>query len=133
MGVTVESAEPRILKAWTIEALSLSILDAVDLLLALNETAPLGTAQLGSDVLFWRTAALYALSLIAGQEVIPALERQGFQLHAFWKAAPSQPEQALTLSHLMPPISRAIVDDPAAAMGAFALLDRFTNAVIEAP
>jgi hypothetical protein len=128
-GAVERSADVALsLRAWQIDAISLPTMDAVDLLLTISGNA---VAQAGSDLLFWRSAALYALSLVTAQEVLPCLERIGFQLRAFWKADPRQPDQFIALVKLMPPVCRAMEADPDAAATSASLLEAFVNAVTD--
>src|SRR5258708_2912794 len=68
------------LVAWHVDMIVLSVADAVDLLLAFPENA-----LTSADMRYWRTLTLYALSMVAGQQVIPALEKTGDRLSALWK------------------------------------------------
>ena len=79
------------------------VLSLVALLLAL---AP--ERAVGADLRAWRVAALLALELLAGQQVLPGLQREGFQLRASWVPRPT-PQVAhklaeFTLSNFRPPV-----------------------------
>ena len=115
------------LSPWAVDGLRLSIMDAVDLLVALD-----ADSTLGADLRFWRGVALYALSLVVGQQVIPALARDGFKLRAFWQPDPEAPEALAALARRMPPACRAATDDPERAPEPRMLVDQFVGAVVDA-
>lgn len=114
------------LRSWRTDGITLSILDTVDLLLALD----LRTA-VGRDLQFWRAAALHALSLVAGQQVVPALERDGLRLRASWRPQPEAPENIKALAEQMPPLCRALTEAPEAALAPRDLLNGFIAAVVD--
>lgn len=121
-------ADPPALAPWRLSGMELSPDDAIDVLLDLPRR------ECGADLLAWREAALLALSLVVGQQALPALRREGFRLRAFWMPRPP-PETARALANLaaaMPPLCRAVVDDPAAALAPRALLDDFISAAVDA-
>lgn len=108
------------LRAWRVEALALTLPDALSLLLALPHRS-----DLGRDLRFWRAATLEALALVAGQQVLPALERDGFRFRAFWQVLPEHPERLTELAARMPPVCRALVENPESAAAPYKLLDDF--------
>src|SRR5260221_6614079 len=59
-AIPVSEAESLSLKAWKVDSVELSVMDAVDLLLALGER---DSALMTADIRFWRHLTLYALSL----------------------------------------------------------------------
>ncbi len=117
---------PTGLNLWQVEALALTIPETVDLLLALAHRS-----DVGRDLLFWRAAAVEALALVAGRQVIPALARDGLHFRALWQPMPEQPERLAALAARMPPLSRAIADSPDNALTPDALLDSFFGAVVD--
>lgn len=114
------------LRAWTVEACVLSISDSLDLLLTLDDPT-----SRTPDLIFWKKAALYALSLAAGQQIIPTLERDGFRLRALWKAQPENPEVLANLAGQMPPLCRALAESLDKVTPARTLLESFVNAVVD--
>jgi SNF2 family DNA or RNA helicase len=110
---------------WQIEGIVLTISDTVDLLLALVHRG-----DTGSSLRFWRSAVLEALMLVIRQQVIPALENDGFRYRAFWQALPEQPERLTDLAAQMPPLCRALAETPDSAPAPYKLLDTFVGAVV---
>ncbi|MFP4439279.1 MAG: DEAD/DEAH box helicase [Chloroflexaceae bacterium] len=125
--VTAPTEAPELLP-WQVVGLALPITIAVDLLPALTEPR-----HLGADLRAWRTATLLALELLAGQQVLPTLMRDGFQLRAVWRPQPiaDTAQKIGTLARSMPPLCRAAVDEPAAAPSARALLGDFLTAAVD--
>jgi len=114
------------LHRWSVDGIILSISDALDVLLALanrNDT--------GRSLQFWRWAALEALALVAGQQVIPALEKDGFNYRAFWRALPEHPERLNELASQMPPVCRAWAETPDSALSPDKLLGSFVGRVVD--
>lgn len=103
---------PLHLKVWRVEGAALSVLDAVDFLLALGERE---TNILGEDVYYWRKLTLYALSLITAQRVIPHLEKESGALKATWRPQTDQTEILNQWAEALPPLSRALTDTPESA------------------
>ena len=77
-------------------------------------------------------AALEALALVAGQQVIPALERDGFRFRAYWQALPEHPERLTDLAAQMPPVCRALTNTPELAVSPYKLLDSFVRVAVDA-
>ena len=116
------------LAAWRVAGLLLPIDPAIDFLLALP------AHNIGADLSAWRTAALLAMEIVAGQQVLPALARDGTQLRATWQPRPAPPtaQKLAALTRALPPLCRAIVADPADAPHPRALVDNFIAAAVEA-
>ena len=110
---------------WQVEGLTLKLSDAISLLLALPHRS-----DLGRDLRFWRAAALEALALVAKQQVLPTLERDGFHLRAGWRIAPEQPERLPVLATHMPPVCRALTETPASAAAPTQLLGDFVTQIV---
>ena len=115
------------LRAWQVETRTLTITDTLNLLLALPRRS-----DIGRDLHFWRAAALEALALVAGQQVIPALERDGFRFRAFWQALPEHPERLTDLAAQMPAVCRALTETPEGAVSPYKLLDSFVRVAVDA-
>jgi superfamily II DNA or RNA helicase len=128
-GVIPPPADPPTLAPWQVRGLLLPPLAALDLLLALTPAH-----SIGDDLRVWRLAALLALDLLARQQVVPTLQRDGFTLRATWQPRPSPAtvEQLITLTRSLPPLSRALTDDPAQAPSPRALLDDFLTTLVDA-
>ncbi len=120
--------EPQ-LSAWQVTGLLLPINPAIDLLLALAKVR-----DRASDVHAWHLAALLAMEMVADQQVLPALEREGFQLRAGWRPrpTPAMAEQLTTLARSLPPLCRAVVEDAEQALTPRMLLNDFLETAIDA-
>jgi SNF2 family DNA or RNA helicase len=126
-GVFEEEALDSIeLGFWQVEALELNISNTLNLLLTLDRRD-----YIGSDIHFWRIAALEALALVVGQQVMPALERQGFQYHALWQPVPEQPQRLVDLASQMPDVCRAMSDSAANAVEPYKLLSAFVAITVD--
>ncbi|GAB4441413.1 MAG: DEAD/DEAH box helicase [Chloroflexi bacterium OHK40] len=127
-GVQVPDGAPA-LAAWRVRGLLIEPGQAVELLLAL------GTAHdAGSDLRSWRVAALLALELLAGQQLMPALARDGHRLRAFWqpRPVPATAQKIGALARALPPLCRAVTDRPDAAPAPRELVDAFLAAAADA-
>ena len=71
--------------AWRVAGFLLPIDPTIDFLLALP------AHNVGADLSAWRMATLLALEIVAGQQVLPALARDGTQLRATWQPRPAPP------------------------------------------
>lgn len=114
------------LRHWQVDALTFSVSEALDVLLALA-----GHDEVGRDLRFWRMAALEALSFINHQQVMPALKRDGFQFRAFWQLLPDSPDRMNALAAHMPTLCRAISEDPTEPLSAHALFEQFIQSVVD--
>ncbi len=119
--------QPR-LAPWRVTGVLLTPSQALDLLLA----SPSGLY--GADLLAWRVAALLASEILSGQQVLPGLQREGFQLRAAWlpRPTPATAQKLAALANALPPLCRAATDDPANAPRPRALLDDFLAAAVDA-
>jgi hypothetical protein len=129
LGASPPEAAEITLAPWQVTGLLFPIDAALDLLPALA-AAP----GFGADLRAWRVAALLALRLIARQQVLPGLLREGVQLRARWlpRFDPETAQQLAILSRSMPPLCRAAAADPADAPLPRALLDDFVTTAIDA-
>ncbi|PDW03241.1 hypothetical protein CJ255_09935 [Candidatus Viridilinea mediisalina] len=102
---------------------------ALEVLLALGQRH-----DAGADLRVWRTAALLVAELVAGQQLLPALERDGPRLRATWRPrpVPATATRIANLSRAMPALCRAVVQYPAAAPAPRILLDHFLAAGADA-
>ncbi len=115
------------LAPWRVAGLLLPIDPALELLLS-----PLARGG-GADLRVWHLAALLAMEIIAGQQALPSLQRDGFRLIASWLPRP-QPELAQKLAALargMPPLCRAAAPTAADAPAPRALLDDFLATAVD--
>ena len=135
------NAAPTRLRRFKLEGLALSATDALALLTALPapEVLPPPLA-LGDDLMFWSTAARFALELLAGQRYIPSIEQVDTQtFHARWRPVFDRAEDASRLAQLlraMPPATRAclppgVKGEPQPAL-AHHLLENFLTTVVDA-
>jgi SNF2 family DNA or RNA helicase len=127
-AIPTPDGEPQ-LSAWQVTGLLLPINPAIDLLLALAKVK-----DRASDVQAWHLAALLAMEMVADQQVIPALEREGFQLRASWRPrpTPAMAERLTTLSRSLPPLCRAVVEDAEQALTPRMLLNDFLETAVDA-
>jgi SNF2 family DNA or RNA helicase len=119
---------PVALAPWRVRGLLLGPGQAVEALLFLG-----AGRDAGSDLRAWHAAALLAFELLAGQQLVPALAREGKALRARWRPRPT-PDSARKLAALaraLPPLCRAVADDQAAAPAPHALVDSFVAAVAD--
>ncbi|MBA3946942.1 MAG: DEAD/DEAH box helicase [Herpetosiphonaceae bacterium] len=88
---------------------------------------------MAADFQAWRVAALLALDLVAGQEVMPVLMREGFALRAGWRPRPSPAtaQQIAALARSLPPLCRAACTEPTAAAAPRVLVDDFLTAAVD--
>lgn len=130
-GAVQPPSEAPTLAAYQLTGLLVPITPALDLLLALREGGR--EKACGADLRCWRVAALLALHLLARQQVLPSLLRDGARLRAAWRAHPDQQaaHQITALAQSLPPLCRAAVDDVAAAPSPRALVDDFLAAAID--
>jgi SNF2 family DNA or RNA helicase len=131
LGVAAPSSQVPRLARWTVSGLLLAPQPALDLL---SSFVAGRSSFLGADLRAWRVAALLAVELLAGQQILPALRRDGFRLRAFWQPRPA-PQLAAKFAELaaaLPPLCRAAADDPARPPAARALLDSFLAAAADA-
>ncbi|MGJ3239547.1 MAG: DEAD/DEAH box helicase [Anaerolineae bacterium] len=126
-GAKLADTHPELL-AWELDAMTLTITDALDLFLQLP-TEGQGSFRLGQDLQFWQQATLLAMNCLAEGRYIPALSQQGRQYRAYWESRPDNTLFEQMASH-MPMVCRAIADDPEAAHNPRYLLNHFlSNAV----
>jgi SNF2 family DNA or RNA helicase len=116
------------LAPWRVTGVLLTPGQALDLLLA----SPAGLY--GADLRAWRVAALLAIEVLSGQQMLPGLQREGFRLRAAWlpRPAPATAQKLAALASALPPLCRAATDDPAAAPRPRALLDDFLATAVDA-
>ena len=125
-GIEAEISDTLTLTVWQTPALTLTPLEALDLLLALPHD-PL----IGRDLRFWQLATRESIALVASQKVLPMLERQGFQLIARWQPLPEYAEREVQLAAQMPPLCRALTDQLDTVSAPLALVTRFTRLVVD--
>ena len=135
-------ASPTGLRRFKLEGLSLEPAGALHLLNKLPAPSDLPPRlALGDDLLFWVTAARFALEMLAAQRYLPSIERVGTQtFQARWRPIFDRSDDAARLSRLlraMPPAARACLPieltgplvDPAPA---HRLLEDFLTTMIDA-
>ncbi|MEP7288982.1 MAG: DEAD/DEAH box helicase [Chloroflexota bacterium] len=127
-AILTPTSEALTLKQWKIEGVELSASDAIDFLLALEDRH---SALMGEDMYFWRQLTLFALSLVSGQQVIPAFSKDGAQLRAIWKPQPTEIEHVTEWIGALPPLSRALVEQPEAAPAPGLVVNGWVEAVID--
>ncbi len=123
------------LRAWQVTGFACPLGPAIDLLLVLGSAGSVGSARgLGADLRVWHLAALLAMEVVAAQEVMPALVRDGYRLRALWRLrlAPERTQKMAALANALPPLVRAVTDDPTQAPAPRALLDDFVSTAVDA-
>jgi SNF2 family DNA or RNA helicase len=127
-GAQAAPEGPPHLAAWRVTGVLLTPNQALDLLLA----APV--SLYGADLRAWRVATLLVIEMLSGQQVLPALQREGFRLRAAWlpRPTPATAQKLAALAQALPPLCLAATDDPAAAPRPRALLDDFLAAAVDA-
>ncbi len=117
------------LAPWHVTGRLLPIDPALDWLIGLEAEAPFG-----ADVHAWRAAALLALALVAGQEVLPGFQSADGALVARWlpRPGPATRQQLAALARALPPLCRAATDAAEAAPGPRALVEGFVAAAVDA-
>ncbi len=130
-----ESNEPA---AWGLERFRISVLrfepaDAVDLLTSIPEQV---THEIGESLRFWRTLALYALSLLARERFAPDVETIDAALfEGRWRPLISDPAELAWLEKLVgecPPVCRAVVHSDSSSDNAAQAMDEFLTLACEA-
>lgn len=116
------------LAAWRVRGLAFTAQTATGLLLKLEESD-----TLGSDLLAWRVAARLVVELVVGEQFLPALERDGRLLRAYWRPRPlaATARSLARLAGALPPLCRAVVSDHTRAVPAQTLLDDFVDACVD--
>ncbi|PLS84690.1 MAG: ATP-dependent helicase [Actinobacteria bacterium] len=101
------------LRPWRVPALRLAPTEAVPVLMQWLDAERIPQElRLGDSVRYWQQAAQLALEALAGQRLIPGLERLDGRLYARWR--PSLDGHRLRqLGEAMPPVCRALVDPSA--------------------
>jgi SNF2 family DNA or RNA helicase len=116
------------LAPWRVTGLLVPVAPALDLLLQ----PPAGWQ--GADFRAWRVAALLAMEILAGQQALPGLERDGFRLRATWliRPEPATAQKIAALARALPPLCRAAAPTPTEAPAPRALLDDFLATAVDA-
>ena len=127
-GAEVPTEAPT-LAPWRVRGLLLEPQQALEALLALGDQHDAGT-----DLRAWRSAALLVLELVAGQQFLPALVRDGQRLRAVWQPRPTPvtARKFAALARALPPLCRAVTDDATAAPASRTLVDTFLAATTDA-
>lgn len=123
-------ADPPTLTAWQVPGVRLPLPQAQTLLLALPQTALLTP---GGDLRAWRVTVRLGLALLASQQIAPTLVQEAGSVRAVWRPAPTA-AQATVISQLaaaLPPLCRAVVNDPTSAPPSRDLIDGFLAALVD--
>ncbi|MFV9505646.1 MAG: SNF2-related protein [Oscillochloridaceae bacterium umkhey_bin13] len=126
-GVEVPCGEVSLVP-WRVRGLLLEPGQALDLLLTQGKRA-----DVGADLWAWRVAALLVAELVAGQQLLPALVREGHRLRATWqpRPIPATAGKIAALGRSLPALCRAVVDSPTTAPAPRALVDDFIAAAAD--
>ena len=119
------------LLTWEIDAVTLTATDTLDLLLQMpTSQEPHAGFTMGSDLHFWQQATLLVMNCLVEQRYIPALEQQGSRYLAYWQPQPD-PALVTQLAECMPPLCRAMVEQPSDAFAAQTLLEHFSRTAVD--
>jgi len=132
-GEPPESSEIQLVP-WKVDAACLGAAEAVRVLLGLAGPSLPSGVELGGDLRYWTSAARLAVELLRRQRLIPAIEKQGNELRAYWRPAldeDSDRSRFAALTASMPPACRALSDLANQAPYASDLLDGFLAAAID--
>ena len=102
------------LVTWAVPALAPGPLHAAEVLLALPEEESSPSLAVGEDLRFWAAAARFALSLLARQRLLPAIQQADGVYLARWHPAfdaPSDAQHWRALVRSMPPACGALARD----------------------
>jgi SNF2 family DNA or RNA helicase len=130
------AAQP-ILAAWTVTAVPLTPLQAIDLLVAcLDRDTLTPGVVIGATLRFWATALRFASALVAREQFLPGIRQRGETWSARWMPTPAGVEgtRLCQLSQAMPPASRALggTTDAAPDRPASAVLSDFLTETVDA-
>ena len=128
---------------WQITGLTLEPITALHFLARLSNTAQPVQSQSawhvrqGNDLLFWSSAAKFALEILVGQHYLPSLRAEsGGSLEAVWQPILLDPrieQRRERLVAIMPPVCRAYnIADPADAPAAATLTEQFVATLVDA-
>lgn len=109
-----DSRTKTILAPWIVTALGLSSEQAIELLCACVDRQTLTPGVIvGKDLAFWTTAMRLAGALIARQQFLPGLSKNGGTYRACWKPVFAGDDSALLakLAKAMPHVCRALTGD----------------------
>ena len=127
---------------WQVTGLALEPLPTLQFLSRLGNTnarvgGVLSRARLGNDLVFWSSAAKFALEILVGQHYLPSLRAtQAGQLEAVWQPIlldPRVEQRREQLVQIMPPVCRAYnLESPADAPAPTALTEHFVAVLVDA-
>lgn len=126
-GIEIPAGET-LLSAWKVRGLQLNASQTLDLLLHLDESD-----VIGSDLMSWRTATRLVVELVAGEQLLPTLERDNSLLRARWRPRPlpTTAHSLALLARSLPPLCRAITEQHTNAPAARILIDDFINTCVD--
>ena len=106
------------LTPWRVEGVGVSILQILDVLVALPlaDRQPLSVHQAGDDLCYWGLVAKFALELLARERFLPGLRSDNGSVRAIWLPvldAPHDRSRYLALARGMPPVCRAVLRERA--------------------
>jgi SNF2 family DNA or RNA helicase len=112
---------------WKVTGWLVPINDGLDFLFNMQKL------HIGADLAAWRVAALLAMEIVSSQQVMPSLKMKGPELLATWRPRPS-PATAHKLAAViraLPPLSRAFITEPGAALTSQVLVNHFVAAAVD--
>lgn len=132
-----EFKTPPVLAAWTITALPLATVEAIELLsLCVDKVMLSPGVIIGADLAYWATALRFAGAITARQQLLPAVVNEEGKHHARWLPvfAGQDAERLQKLARAMPHACRAMASAEATTppdIAAASLLSEFVGLVVD--
>jgi SNF2 family DNA or RNA helicase len=133
---TPESKSPPTLAPWTVTALPMATVEAIELLSLCVDKAMLSPGVIvGWDLAFWATAMRFAGAMTARQQFLPSVVKEDGAYHARWLPVFVGPdaERLQKLARIMPHVCRAMSADSETppTTAAASLLTEFVGLIVD--
>jgi len=130
-GAVGPEGDPELLSWQVADIVTLSPTDTLDYFIQLPTPHEAQSGFiLGSDLRFWQQAAMLAMNCLAEQRYSPALEQRGPVLLASWQPQ-LDTDLFIQMAANMPPLCRALVENPAKAAQPLDLLTDFLQQTVD--
>jgi SNF2 family DNA or RNA helicase len=116
------------LLAWVVPVVILKSTDFLDFAMQLPEKVR--GHVIGSDLAYWQSAALLAMTCLVEGRYIPTLEQNFTQYRAGWQARPD-PNTLTQMAANMPPLCRAMTDNLEAVPHPYTQLESFLSTMVD--
>lgn len=131
-----ESKSPPTLAPWTVTALPMATVEAIELLsLCVDKTMLSPGVIVGWDLAFWATAMRFAGAMTARQQFLPSVVKEDGAYHARWLPVfvGQDAERLQKLAQAMPHVCRAMSADSAIppTPAAVSLLSEFVGLIVD--